>query len=586
MEHKIVDREGKQVIIRASGHTCASKHEILGSAVFRRVLFLFIEHLKTNGSELVERVVPNCQTEADLDELILMLRILGDFPIEQAVDIVPAAKKFADRTGRKTLMEFIETLYDYWRSFDRYMIIQSEDSLAGLDKRPYRAFNATIEELTHLVRSTYRDLAENIQGDHPRIYRQVPAGCNVGLIAIPKASNLPEPFKSQLRELPFIRQVWIDPPLILDPPMNKRTGSFTPQSENPLAGFTPNPSEWLCYPAQVGSMVVFIYFHKEFMGMGCALANLFDLATDEQIANGPAAIFMYGVPKDLAANYKVPTVIHETPEGLLVGAVPRGPEFSYFGYVKKMALTLHNVAMLKRGRMPFHGAMVRVNMKSGRSANFLIIGDTATGKSESLEAFRNLGKGRVRDLRIVADDMGSLEVNEQGQILAYGTETGAFVRLDDLDQGYAFGQMDRAIFMSPQKKNARVIIPVTTLDEVLHGYALDYILYANNYEHVDEGAPVLQRFQSADEAISVFRAGNAMGKGTTTVDGLTHSYFANPFGAPHYKEAHEAIAKPLFATAFEKGVFVGQIRTRLAVPGMESKGPEAVAQALLDQLES
>lgn len=117
-------------------------------------------------------------------------------------------------------------------------------------------------------------------------------------------------------------------------------------------------------------------------------------------------------PKELAANYKVPTVIHETAEGLLVGAVP---EFSYFGYGKKMALTLHNVAMIKRGRMPFHGAMVRINMKSGRSANILIIGDTATGKSESLEAFMPLGKGRVRDLRIVADDMGNLEVSPERQ---------------------------------------------------------------------------------------------------------------------------------------------------------------------------
>jgi len=235
--------------------------------------------------------------------------------------------------------------------------------------------------------------------------------------------------------------------------------------------------------------------------------------------------------------------------------------------------------------MPFHGAMIRILLKTGKSANILIIGDTATGKSESLEAFRLLGEGRLREMRIVADDMGSVEVDAEGHILGYGTETGAFVRLDDLQQGYAFGQMDRAIFMSPQKRNARVVIPVTTIDEVLHGYPLDYILYANNYEEVDEQHPVLQRFETCEEAMTVFRNGNAMSKGTTTVEGLTHSYFANPFGAPHFKPQHEVVAKPVFETAFAKGVFVGQIRTRLAVSGMESSGPEAVAEALLNQLD-
>jgi len=585
MDYKIVDHEGKQVIIRASGHTCASKHEILSSDVFKRILHLYIHQLKSTGSTLAELVAPECKDKEDLDDLILFLRILADFPIEETANLVPTAKRFLDKAGRKTLMEFIEGLYDYWRSFDRYMVIHSEDALTGPDQRPYRSFNSTIEELTHLIRSTYRDLCENILGDHPRIYRQVPAGCNVGLIALSKPAALPEPYREQLKDLPFIRQVWIDPPLILDPPMNKRTGSFTPSAEDPLRGYQPNPDQWLCYPAQVGPLVIFIYFHKMFMGLGCALANLFELASDAQIAEGPAALFMYGVPPEISERSKIPTLIHETADGLLVGSIPGQPQFGYFGYIKKMALTLHNVAMIKRGRMPFHGAMVRIQMKTGRNANILIIGDTATGKSESLEAFRLLGEGRMREMRVVADDMGSLEVSPDGEILAFGTETGAFVRLDDLQQGYAFGQMDRAIFMSPQKRNARVVIPITTMDEVLHGYPIDFLLYANNYEEVDETCPVLQRFGTCEEAMGVFRSGNAMGKGTTTTEGLTHSYFANPFGAPHFKEAHEAVAKPVFETAFAKGVFVGQIRTRLAIAGLESSGPEAVAKALLDQLD-
>jgi hypothetical protein len=72
-----------------------------------------------------------------------------------------------------------------------------------------------------------------------------------------------------------------------------------------------------------------------------------------------------------------------------------------------------------------------------------------------------------------------------------------------------------------------------------------------------------------------------MAKGTTTSTGLVHSYYANIFGPPQYKELHEPLAQRVFRAAFESGVFVGQLRTRLGIPGYEMKGPEAAAGALL-----
>jgi len=333
----------------------------------------------------------------------------------------------------------------------------------------------------------------------------------------------------------------------------------------------------------VGPVVIFVYFHQKFISLGCSLANLFELATTEQIRKGPDAVYLFGVPSEaMIAFGELPTIFHEDESNnLLIAAVPREDQFGYFGYLKKMILTLHNILMMKRGRMPYHGAMVRIVLESGRAASLLLIGDTATGKSESLEAFRTLGRDCIRDLRIVADDMGSLDIAADGSVLAYGTEIGAFVRLDDLQQGYAFGQLDRAIIMSPQKINARVVLPVTTLDEVLHGYRLDLLLYANNYEEVDDGHPIIERFDTAEAALNVFREGAAMAKGTTTSTGLVHSYFANIFGAPQYKEVHEPLAENVFRAAFASGVIVGQLRTRLGIPGCERKGPEAAAEVLL-----
>lgn len=578
---RAIDVHGHQVVIHSDGAICTTRQELMASGAFRWVVGGYLAALETQDAPILEAL-----PSRDPRLWTRLLARLAELPLEDAALEIPEAVDLLAPAPRKALLAFVEGLYDHWRGNDRFMVLHSEPGPGGLDRRPYRSFNLTLEALAHLVRGTYRDLCENITGDHPRIYRQVPAGCHVGLIAVPKASPLPTGLREAWSDVPFIRQMWIDPPLILDPPSNTRGGAFTSVDRDPLAGFQPESSEWLCYPAQVGPLVVFAWFHASVVGLGCALANLFELATDAQIAQGPDAVLAFGVPPaHLEAFGDRPTVFHEDPAtGFLSGAIPAGEAYAYFGYLKKMALTLHNVAMLRRGRLPFHGALVRIVLAGGRETRVLVIGDTATGKSETIEAFRALGGTRIRDLRVVADDMGSLALGPEGRLLGSGTETGAFVRLDDLHRGYAFGQIDRAIFMSPHKVNARVVLPVTTLDEVLAAHPVDLLLYANNYEAVDATHPVLERFPDAATALTVFRGGCAMAKGTTAETGLSHSYFANPFGAPERREAHEVLAERFFASAAATGTVLGQIRTRLALPGWESKGPAAVAEALLDHL--
>jgi energy-coupling factor transporter ATP-binding protein EcfA2 len=246
-----------------------------------------------------------------------------------------------------------------------------------------------------------------------------------------------------------------------------------------------------------------------------------------------------------------------------------------------MVLTLHNVKIMEQGKMPFHGAMARVTMKGNRKATILLIGDTATGKSETLEAFRILAEEEIEDITIIADDMGSLDIDDEGNVIGYGTEIGAFVRLDDLQPGFAFGQLDRTIIMNPSQVNARVVLPVTTYEDVTRGFEVDYIFYANNYEETDEDHPVVERIHAAEKAIDIFREGTAMSKGTTTSTGLVHTYFANIFGPVQYKPTHEVIAKRYFEAIFKKGIFVGQLRTKLGITGWERKGPEEAARQII-----
>ncbi len=573
---------GKQVIIRTDRTEWDSIGKLLDSRLFSQMLEGYLRKLEEHDSDLI-RVFP-AKSQAERARIALgLLKMLAMAEKEKIASENPAYKNVLSQT--RELGEFIEGLYDYWRSFERYLVFIPGDKSKALhgDKRPYRTFNDTIEKLNHVVRRVYRDMMENLTREHPIIYRQVPAGCQVGVIAGVKEKALPDDY-SGLKKIPVIRQVLINPPLIIDPPTNTRKGEFSVVQSNPLEGTVFNEDEWLCFPAKVGELVIYLYFHNYFAGLGIAVSNLFELCSDEDLKKKPDGVYAYGVPQEtLKKFFPEKTVFwHDKKNDLMAAAIPLGEEFAYFGYIKKMMLTLYNSIMIKRGRMPVHGAMTRITMKNGASANAIIFGDTGTGKSESLEAFRVLSEGNLKDMKIVFDDMGSLELGKGGKILAYGTETGAFVRLDDLQSGYAFGNIDRSIIMSPQKVNARAVLPITTLHEVLHGWPVDYFLYANNYEKA--GGNYLQRFAGAEEAMGVFREGRRMAKGTTNEKGIVTSYYANIFGPSQFREEHEKIARKFFGEMFREGIFVGQLRTQLGVAGMETIGPQEAAKALFREI--
>ena len=576
-----MDEDPGQLVLHSEGNICRTTQELVESPAFARVVELYLERLAAHAAPLLADLDVDPSDRGQRARLLDLLRLLAHNPLERIARTFPDSDKLLSQ--RQGLHEFAEGLYDFWRSFDRFMVNHSEAGPDSHDHRPYRTFNLTIETLGQLVRILYRDIGENITGSHPRVYRQVHAGADMGVIAVQRAWRLPEDYRELLEGVPFVRHLLMYPPFILDPPSNTRAGQFLEVHENPLAGMSLQKDHWMCYPALVGRLVVFVYIHQRFAGLGLALGNLFEMASDEQIAAGPRAIYLYGAPPEALARFgSQPTVFFDDEaNGLLVAAVPLEPRFGYFGYLKKMTLTLHNLAVMKQGLMPFHGALARVVLRNGTAATMLLIGDTATGKSETLEALRLLGEHSIRELRIIADDMGSIEVARDGRLLGYGTEIGAFVRLDDLQRGYAFRQIDRAIIMSPQKVNARVVLPVTTLEDVQHGYPVDLMLYANNYQPVDPQHPIIERFDTVDGALDVFREGAAMSKGTTSSTGLVKSYFANVFGPAQRPVAHDEIARRTFEAAFARQMFVGQMRTQLGIAGYESSGPQEAAAALL-----
>ena len=584
MENGSYQLNESKIIIRIRDRVSDTPEELLSSEIFRAVFKQYLDKLSKKRSRLLGIFKDQKITNKDFDLLIETMKYLTKLSGGLVPNIVPGSEQFF--RDPNLFNDFIEHLYNHWRQLHRLVVCDSIDN--RLDQRPYRTFNDTVEKLVHVVRSTYRDIQENITGNHPNTYRQVSAGAEIGAITLPVELDYPTDLYKKLNEISIIRQVLIYPPMIFDSPMNKRKGMFERVYDNPLKNVNVDPKNWLCYPAKVGPLLIMVYFHINFFELGFSLSNLFELADDEDLKRKPDAIYLYGTPESALPEYKSSeTIFFDDEENdILIGTIPLQDKYGYFGYLKKMILTLHNIIMMKRGRMPFHGAFVNLTLLDKGTYSVLIMGESGAGKSETLEALRVIGKDDVQDSLIIADDMGSLKLDENGHVLGFGTEIGAFVRLDDLQPGYAFGQIDRAIIMNANQVNARVVLPVTNYGEIVKGYPVDFVLYANNFEEVSEDTPLIQSFDNPESARGVFRSGAAMSKGTTATTGLVHTYFANIFGPPQYESTHERISKQFFDAFFKQGSFVGQMRTQLGVPGMEFDGPQLAATALLNAIKS
>ena len=573
-----------QVIMRLRDRICDTSERMLTSELFLRVLKQYIAGLSKKQSRLLN-IFPNPRTitDDDIHMLVDALRYLIKLPIELIPRIIPGSEVFF--ANKELFFDFIEQFYNYWRHLHRLIICDSAGD--SFDQRPYRTFNGTLETLMHVVRSTYRDIQENVSGKHPRIYRQVAAGAQVGAIALPMDIPYPDTVYKKLNSISVIRQVLIYPPMIFDSTTNTRKGVFERVYQNPISNLDINKNDWLCYPAKVGPLLIMTYFNVKQFELGFALSNLFEVANDEDLKRKPDAVYMFGTPSTMMpiSNTSDTIFFDDEENGILSSTIPLRNEFGYFGYLKKMILTLHNIKIMKMGRLPFHGAMFNITVRDKGSFTVMIIGDSGAGKSESLEALRTIAGDDIEDITIIADDMGSIDIDpDSGKIVGYGTETGAFVRMDDLQPGFAFGQIDRAIIMNASQVNARVVLPITTYDEVMRGYSIDFVLYANNYETVDEEHPTIERFDNPDAALDVFQEGRVMSKGTTTSTGVVTNYFANIFGPPQYHDVHHELAKKYFKGFFDQGLYVGQFRTQLGVDGKEQSGPVEAARHLLNLL--
>lgn len=571
MAYKLNINRGK-AILNFSEEYCHSRLELIESEGFARVTKAFVEQVRRLDDNVYNYLkVCNEDPMGVASDLRMIAKLLLVMNVEEICDIYD--RYCAYFRDREMFINVVEAFYLFWRRLERYAVVTNERIQTGFQNVQFVDAQNKFEEL---VLSTYRTIEETALGYKNKVYRQITAGANAALIVSQMRTFLPYEYRN-LDKIPFIQSVIIHPPFITYSKRNKRDGVFPEIKSNPIEDKKFDRDQWFCYPAKIGDLLAFVYFNVAFMSQGVTLCNLFELADESEYRNRkPDIVYVYGY-EDGETNQ---AFYQDEQNDMMVALLSFNDEFDYFGYMKKMLLTLHNVKKINQQELPIHGAMVKVTLQNDDVKNIVVMGDSGAGKSETIEQIKAYGAPYIRELKTIYDDMGLLLV-EDSKVKTSGTEIGAFVRLDDLDVGYGYKELDRSVFMNPDKINARIVIPITNYRDVVAHHDVDYFLYANNYE---EGGEALTFFDKMDDALKVFRAGKRMAKGTTTELGIVESYFANPFGPVQREEQTDVILVDYFKRMYKQKVKVGQLRTRLGIKGNEHKGPKDAAIAIIEEI--
>lgn len=551
-----------EVILNYSASFITSTSQLLDSEVFNTFLEKFLDYLEDHRRDLRDFLYQNTDDRKTVIEqvkntfhLLLIMNINKiDIPYVRLPEI---------------MLDILNEGYRYWRSFQRYSVLYAQNA----DSYQTNAFMNVDSQINEIARNFYRTAEQKITGVANNVYRQIQAGTNASLLMQKYAWVCPAEYE-ELRDIDFVHTIMVRTPLIIHTVSNKRKNRFVDADHNPIEDFRKGNDEWFCYPALIGHLLIFAYFHRDYIGSCVACSGLFELAREEDCTGRkPDAILLFGNPDGTRD-----TVFYEDKKnGIWVGKVSAYDEIDYFGYTKKSLLTLHNLVMMQKGWLPIHGAMVNLYFKDGTKKGIMLMGDSGAGKSETLEALNSIAGDLIDHQETIFDDMGTIHMAADGSLKAQGTEIGAFVRLDDLDQGTAYRDLDRSIFFNPEKSNARVVLPAAPYKTIIKDHTIDCLLYANNYD--DKRG--MHLFESREEAEETFLLGRRYAIGTTQEKGLSTTFFANPFGPMQRQDECRKLITEIFDRLFKEKIPVGEVYTCLGLPDKGNHGILQAAEALV-----
>ncbi len=257
---------------------------------------------------------------------------------------------------RQKMLAVIEDCYHFWRNMQRYSIIYTRNEEGQLAN-----FMEADAKFHQMILDFYRTVQQKTQGSKkPR----VPAASGRDQRQ-PAAKGLSVACAGRLSRTERYSVCAYDydaHPLIIHPRSNKRLGMFTEVGANPMAEWVKGDEEWMCFPLKVGSLLCYTYFHRDFDRRSReALANLFELASDEDcIGAKPDLLFVRQSRR--SERHGVLSRSGQRDVGRQ-GVLRRCHRI--FWLSEKMILTPHNLAMIEKGWLPPHGAMINLTPQDG-----------------------------------------------------------------------------------------------------------------------------------------------------------------------------------------------------------------------------
>ena len=268
-----------------------------------------------------------------------------------------------------------------------------------------------------------------------------------------------------------------------------------------------DPGDYLCKAEQVGPFRILALIHKSCFHLIGDELRLYPQIEEVQLrASVDAApwdgVMLFGIPcTAMGEGLRTGYVLDRRDDGapLPTAWVAREDATDYVGFFKKTLLTLHNERVKALGGMPVHGAMITLTFRNGLRKTLVFSADSGTGKSETITAMMDQavsGEGPAAELArvdILAGDMLSLWRGEDGQIYAFGTETGDFLRLSDITETWKarFGDLlERGSYSNlDHPTNPRVTIPgICNAQKLLSPTRVNCFFYIDNYSPVSGSA--------------------------------------------------------------------------------------------------